>query len=221
MTGTKRSKTRSRARKRPPRIAPRIVTAPTALTPTALTPTAPEPGSPHTAPTRDHTLSHAPPRRPTRMRISETNPWSVTVMSFLFLGCLGVSVLGALLAASVILDIAAPGEWPTPADTLVIATGAVALEVLLGTALACLCSFMYNYTAQFSGGVEVSLTDDLTDPTPTAQALQLMTRLHARARRRLRTVLPINSVAGKRPYRQPPDDSSPPAVEAGHGPQQP
>ncbi|MEU1162175.1 DUF3566 domain-containing protein [Streptomyces sp. NPDC005921] len=142
-------------------------------------------------------------------------------MSFLFLGCLGVCVLGALLAASVVLDIAAPGAWPTPADTLVVATGAVALEVLLGTALACLCSFMYNYTAQFSGGVEVSLTDDLTDPTPTAQALQFMTRLHARARRRLRTVLPINSVAGKRPYRQPPDDSSPPAVEAGHRSQQP
>ncbi|MEU9989785.1 DUF3566 domain-containing protein [Streptomyces sp. NPDC048045] len=100
------------------------------------------------------------------MRISENNPWSVTLMTFLFLGGLGVCVLGAVLATSLALDIVAPGEGPTPSQTLIVATVVVALEVLLGTVVACLCSFMYNYTARFGGGAEVALTDDLSDPEP-------------------------------------------------------
>lgn len=155
------------------------------------------------------------------MRISGTNPWSVTVMSFFFLTGLGVCVLGAALATSVLLDIVAPGEWPTPWETLVVATGVVALEILLGTALACLCGFMYNYTARFSGGVEVALTGDLTDPPPAAQAFRLMTHLHARARRRLEAWLPANPLAGGRPSRRPHGDSSPPATEADPRPRQP
>ncbi|MER6269719.1 DUF3566 domain-containing protein [Streptomyces sp900105755] len=178
MSRTKRSRTRSTARKPGPRISSRMVTSPTAPTPTA-----PERGSPQPAPPRDHAFPHGPPRRPTRMRIAGTNPWSVTVMSFFFLTGLGVCVLGAALATSVLLDLVAPGEWPTPWETLIIATGVVALEILLGTVLACLCGFMYNYTARFSGGVEVALTGDLTDPPPAAQALRLLTRLHPRARR--------------------------------------
>ncbi|MGQ4417998.1 DUF3566 domain-containing protein [Streptomyces sp. SAS_269] len=155
MSRTKRNRTLSVSRKRAPRIASRIVTASTV----------PEPESQWPAPTRDHTLPHAPPRRSIRMRISENNPWSVTVMSFLFLAGLGVCVLGAVLATSVIVDIVAPGEGPTLSQTLIIASVAVALEVLLGTGVACLCGFMYNYTARHTGGVEVALTDDLNDPT--------------------------------------------------------
>ncbi|MFF5025661.1 DUF3566 domain-containing protein [Streptomyces collinus] len=100
------------------------------------------------------------------MRISETNPWSVTLMCFLFLGALGVCVLGAVLVTSVILDIVAPGQGPSPSQTLIVATVVIALEVLLGTAVACLYGFMHNYTARFSGGLEVTLTDDLGDPIP-------------------------------------------------------
>ncbi|MGY5050531.1 DUF3566 domain-containing protein [Streptomyces sp. 900105755] len=178
MSRTKRSRTRSTARKPGPRISSRRVTSPTAPTPTA-----PERGSPHPAPPRDHAFPHGPPRRPTRMRIAGTNPWSVTVMSFFFLTGLGVCVLGVALATSVLLGLVAPGEWPSPWQTLIIATGVVALEILLGTVLACLCGFMYNYTARFSGGVEVALTGDLTDPPPAARALRLLTRPHTRARR--------------------------------------
>ncbi|MCG7203643.1 DUF3566 domain-containing protein [Streptomyces arenae] len=150
--------------------------------PIAPAPTAPGPAAPPSAPVRDRPLPHAPPEPPTRIRITGTNPWSVTVMSSLFLGGLGVCVLGAMLGTSVILDIVAPGAWPTPSDTLFIATGVVTLEVVLGTVMACLCSFMYNYTARFSGGVEVAVTDDLDDATPAAQALRVMTRLRARMR---------------------------------------
>ncbi|MET8584259.1 DUF3566 domain-containing protein [Streptomyces collinus] len=98
------------------------------------------------------------------MRISETNPWSVTLMCFLFLGALGVCVLGAVLATSVILDIVAPGQGPSPSQTLIVATVVIALEIFLGTAVACLYGFMNNHTARFSGGLKVTLTDDLDDP---------------------------------------------------------
>ncbi|MER7178842.1 DUF3566 domain-containing protein [Streptomyces hyaluromycini] len=216
MTRTKRSRTRGTARKPAPRISSRVVTSPTAPTPTA-----PGRGSPQPAPPRDHAFPHGPPRRPTRMRISGTNPWSVTVMSFFFLTGLGVCVLGAALATSVLLDIVAPGEWPTPWETLVVATGVVALEILLGTVLACLCGFMYNYTARFSGGVEVALTGDLTDPPPAAQALRLLTRLHVHARRRLDPWLPANPFAGGRLSRRRDSDPSPPDAEAGPRPRQP
>ncbi|MGW7543748.1 DUF3566 domain-containing protein [Streptomyces sp. NPDC054770] len=216
MSRTKHSRTRSTARRRTPRISSRIVTAPTAPTPAR-----PEPGAPQPTPTRDHTLPHAPPGGPSHLRISETNPWSVTVMSFFFLAGLGVCVLGAAFATSVTLAVAAPGEWPTPWETVVIATGVVTLEIVLGTALACLCSFMYNYTARFSGGVEVALTDDLSDPTPAARALQLMTRLHVRVRQPLRARLPVNPFAGKRLYRRRADNASPPAAETDHRPRQP
>ncbi|MFK0287199.1 DUF3566 domain-containing protein [Streptomyces sp. NPDC090499] len=211
MSRTKRSRTRSTARKPGPRISSRMVTSPTAPTPTA-----PERGSPQPAPARDHAFPHGPPRRPTRMRIAGTNPWSVTVMSFFFLTGLGVCVLGAALATSLLLDLVAPGEWPTPWETLIIATGVVALEILLGTVLACLCGFMYNYTARFSGGVEVALTADLTDPPPAAQALRLLTRLHQHARRRLDTWLPANPLTGARPSGH--RDSTPPPPEAESAP---
>ncbi|WP_143145054.1 DUF3566 domain-containing protein [Streptomyces humi] len=171
---------RSSTGKPVPRTASRTGTAPTA--PTAPTPTGPGPAAPPSAPARDRPLPHAPPQPPTRIRITGTNPWSVTVMSSLFLGGLGVCVLGAMLGTSVVLAVVAPGAWPTPSDTLFIATGVVTLEVVLGTVMACLCSFMYNYTARFSGGVEVAVSDDLGDATPAAQALRVMTRLRARLR---------------------------------------
>ncbi|MEU9243432.1 DUF3566 domain-containing protein [Streptomyces sp. NPDC048385] len=216
MSRTKRSRTRSTVRKRAPRISSRTVTAPG---PSAAT--APERGSPQPAPARDHILPHAPPRRPARMRISETNPWSVAVMSFFFLTGLGVCVLGVALGTSVTLDIVAPGEWPTPWQTTVVATGVVTLEILLGTVLACLCSLMYNYTARFSGGVEVALTGDLSDPAPAAQALRAMTRAHIRARRRLHAFLPSDSPAGGRPHRRRRGGSSPPDADTGEPPQEP
>ncbi|MFF7987502.1 DUF3566 domain-containing protein [Streptomyces sp. NPDC007901] len=215
MSRTKRSRTRSTPRKRAPRIASRAVTAPTPPIPTA-----PPLGSPETAPpTSDRTLPHGPPGRPTHLRISETNPWSVTLMSFFFLTGLGVCVLGTALVTSLMLQVVAPGQWPTPWETMVTAIGVVTLEIVLGTALGCLCSFMYNYTARFSGGVEVALTDDLTDPTPAAEALQLMTRLHALARRRLDVFLPVNSRVRERFSRRRHGDSPPLSAEAEDRPQ--
>ncbi|MEW2258227.1 hypothetical protein [Streptomyces sp. NPDC047869] len=87
-------------------------------------------------------------------------------MSFLVLGGLGVCVLGAVFTASMILYIVAPGVGPSLSQTLVIATVVVALEIVLGTVVACLCSFTHNYTARLSRGVGVAPTDDRSDSTP-------------------------------------------------------
>ncbi|WP_030346497.1 DUF3566 domain-containing protein [Streptomyces sp. NRRL S-1022] len=152
------------------------------------------------------------------MRIVETNPWSVTVMSFLFLGGLGAGALGSVLTASVVLDVLIPGAWPTPSVTLYVAAVVVTLEVFLGTALACLCSFMYNYTAQFSGGVEVALTDDPGGAAPAARALRLMTRLHTRVLQRLHARLPVDLTAAGRLSRLRHGDTLRPGAEAGRLP---
>ncbi|OIJ64984.1 hypothetical protein WN71_026250 [Streptomyces mangrovisoli] len=117
-------------------------------------------------------------------------------MAFLFLAGLGICVLGTVLIASVILAVAAPGAWPSLPDSLLIATVVIAMEVFLGTAMACLCGLAYNYTARFSGGVQVDLTDDLTDPAPVTEALGLARRLQARARERLRGAKPVPASAG-------------------------
>ncbi|MEU1708177.1 hypothetical protein ABZ478_22825 [Streptomyces sp. NPDC005706] len=87
-------------------------------------------------------------------------------MSFLVLGGLGVCVLGAVFTASMVLYIVAPGEGPSLSQTLVIATVVVALEIVLGTVVACLCSFTHNYTARLSRGIGVALAGDRSDPTP-------------------------------------------------------
>ncbi|MFJ9733545.1 hypothetical protein ACIRUL_19710 [Streptomyces sp. NPDC101171] len=122
--------------------------------------------SPKPGPVAHPALPQTPSHWSTRMRIFETNPWSITVMSFLVLGGLGVCVLGAVFTASMILHVVAPGEGPSLTRTLVIAIVVVALEVLVGTVMACLCSLALNHTARLSRGVEVALTGDRGDPAP-------------------------------------------------------
>ncbi|MFE3636579.1 hypothetical protein [Streptomyces sp. NPDC059168] len=153
MSRAKRSRTLSTARGRASGFASRDVAAP-------------EPASSRPTPAPGHGFPPVPPLRSARLRISGTNPWSVTLMSFLLLGGLGVCVLGAVLAASVIVDIVAPGEGPAPSQTLFVAAVALALEVLLGTAVAGLYSLMHNYTARSGNGVRVTLADAPGDPAP-------------------------------------------------------
>ncbi|WP_225823652.1 DUF3566 domain-containing protein [Streptomyces naphthomycinicus] len=130
--------------------------------------------------------ARAPAPRLIRLRISGADPWSVMVTSFLFLTGLGVTVLGAAGMLWIMLEAMTPDSLPTPATALLIAVGIVVLEVVLGTCLATLGSFLYNLSAHFSGGVEVAVTDAPPEPPPTtAQNLLLMARAHAR--RRLRT----------------------------------
>ncbi|MBV2354970.1 DUF3566 domain-containing protein [Streptomyces sp. J2-1] len=151
------------------------------------------------------------------MRISEADPWSVTVTSFLFLTGLGASVLLGMVILAAVLDIVAPGEWPGVWTTLVIGGAVAVMEIVLGTALASLSTFIYNMTAQYSGGVEVAVTDDLSDPTPAAaRAYQYADRLRTRVRRRI-----APGTVSATPYSHGHGDSSQPAAQAGNGPQRP
>ncbi|MFB0620587.1 DUF3566 domain-containing protein [Streptomyces sp. AGS-58] len=121
----------------------------------------------------------------------EGDPWSVMVMSFLFLAGLGAVVTATALVLWMMLEVMAPGTPPSLTAFLFTTLGVVTMEVVLGTALATLCTFIYNLSALYNGGVEVTLTADLTDPTPAAaRALLLAARVRARARRHVRARTP-------------------------------
>ncbi|MFF8865248.1 DUF3566 domain-containing protein [Streptomyces sp. NPDC015139] len=148
----------------------------------------------HRSPAGEHTGSAPPPGparrsgpRTMRVRISEGDPWSVMVTSFLLLAGLGVVAIVTTVVLWVMLEVLAPNALPDLTTVLAIAVGVVTLEVVLGACLATLSTFVYNLSAQYHGGLEVAVTDDLSDPTPAAaQALLLMARSRARARTYLR-----------------------------------
>ncbi|MEU7423472.1 DUF3566 domain-containing protein [Streptomyces sp. NPDC040750] len=113
------------------------------------------------------------------------------VSSFLLLTGIGVLAAVSTAVVWIMLEIMAPDSLPPLTTVLAIAAGVVALEVVLGTFMATLVTFIYNVSAQYNGGVEVALTDDLTDPTPAAaQALLRIARTRVRARRYLRAHTP-------------------------------
>lgn len=128
--------------------------------------------------------------RTMRMRISEAQPWSVTVMSFLLLGGLGVLTVLASVAAWGLAALLAPDALPRLSTFLTIAFSVIVLEVVLGSCLAALTTFLYNLTAPYNGGLEISLTNDL-GPTEAGSRAQLaVDRAHVRARRYLRAHTP-------------------------------
>ncbi|MEU6672419.1 DUF3566 domain-containing protein [Streptomyces sp. NPDC046727] len=129
--------------------------------------------------------------RTIRLRISQADPWSVMVTSFVLLAGLGVTVVGTGGVLWLLLEAMAPDTLPALTTALPIAVVVVTLEVVLGAGLATLGSFLYNLSAQFSGGVEVAVTDAMTGPPPaTPQAVLLMARARVRARRYLRAHAP-------------------------------
>ncbi|MEU3527875.1 DUF3566 domain-containing protein [Streptomyces sp. NPDC038707] len=129
-----------------------------------------------------------PGRRPIRLRLSEADPWSVLVTSFLLLAGLGVLVVATAGVSWLMVNTMAPDVLPALSTFLAIAVGVVIVEVVLGTGLVTLGAFLYNLSAQYSGGVEIAVTDAAPpEPSPAdTRALLLM----ARARRRLGTHLP-------------------------------
>ncbi|MFF4705440.1 DUF3566 domain-containing protein [Streptomyces sp. NPDC001288] len=128
--------------------------------------------------------------RTMRMRISEAEPWSVTVMSFLLLGGLGILTVVASVAAWGLAALLAPDALPRLSTFLTIAFSVIILEVVLGSCLAALTTFLYNLTAPYNGGLEISLTDDLGPTEAGAKAQLAVDRAHIRARRHLRAHTP-------------------------------
>lgn len=123
-----------------------------------------------------------PRTRKARLRVSKADPWSVMKVSFLLSIALGVCTVVAVAVLWMVLD--ALGVFATVGSTISDATGSGSqggfdlqsflslprvvlftsvigvIDVVLATALATLGSFLYNMSAGFVGGVELTLAED-------------------------------------------------------------
>ena len=124
----------------------------------------------------------APRTRKARLRVAKADPWSVMKVSFLLSIALGVCTIVAAAVLWMVMD--AMGIFSTVGGTISEATGSnesngfdlqsflslprvliftsviSVIDVVLMTALATLGSFIYNLSAGFVGGVELTLAED-------------------------------------------------------------
>ncbi|POX58463.1 hypothetical protein C3492_38170 [Streptomyces sp. Ru62] len=128
----------------------------------------------------------APGPRTIRMRISEGDPWSVMVTSSLLLAGVGILALATTVVLWILMEAMAPDVLPDLGTVVAIGIGVVTVEVVLGTGLATLGTFLYNLSSLYSGGVEVSVTDDVDLPPAADQVLPATARTPARVSRSLR-----------------------------------
>lgn len=123
-----------------------------------------------------------PRTRKARLRVAKADPWSVMKVSFLLSIALGVCTVVASAVLWMVMD--AMGVFSTVGGTISEATGSnesngfdlqsflslprvliftsviAVIDVVLMTALATLGSFVYNLSAGFVGGVELTLAED-------------------------------------------------------------
>ncbi|MER6533075.1 DUF3566 domain-containing protein [Streptomyces sp900105755] len=124
----------------------------------------------------------APRTRKARLRVAKADPWSVMKVSFLLSIALGICSIVAAAVLWMVLD--AMGVFSTVGGTISEATGSnesngfdlqaflslphvltftaiiAVIDVVLATALATLGAFIYNLSAGFVGGVELTLAED-------------------------------------------------------------
>ncbi|MFH8513970.1 DUF3566 domain-containing protein [Streptomyces gelaticus] len=123
-----------------------------------------------------------PRTRKARLRVAKADPWSVMKVSFLLSIALGICTVVASAVLWMVMD--AMGVFSTVGGTISEATGSndsngfdlqsflslprvliftsviAVIDVVLATALATLGSFIYNLSAGFVGGVELTLAED-------------------------------------------------------------
>jgi hypothetical protein len=126
--------------------------------------------------------STTPRVRKARLRVAKADPWSVMKVSFLLSIALGICTIVASAMLWMVLD--AMGVFSTVGGTISEATGSneangfdlqaflslphvltfttiiAVIDVVLATALATLGAFIYNLSAGFVGGVELTLAED-------------------------------------------------------------
>lgn len=132
---------------------------------------------------RPRTGARTTPRtRKARLRVAKADPWSVMKVSFLLSIALGVCTIVAAAVLWMVMD--AMGVFSTVGGTISEATGSTdgsgfdlqsflslprvllftsviaVIDVVLATALATLGAFIYNLSAGFVGGVELTLAED-------------------------------------------------------------
>lgn len=120
--------------------------------------------------------------RKARLRVAKIDPWSVMKVSFLLSIALGICTIVAVSVLWMVLDAmgvfssigATLGEATESADgggfdlesflslprVLLFTSVIAAIDVVLATALATLAAFVYNLSAGFVGGVELTLAED-------------------------------------------------------------
>lgn len=143
----------------------------------------PQQGGPLQGVRRPRTGARTVPRtRKARLRVAKADPWSVMKVSFLLSIALGICTVVAVAVLWMVMD--AMGVFSTIGATISDATGTeeaggfdlvaflslprvmmftaviAVIDVVLATALATLGAFMYNLSAGFVGGVEVTLAED-------------------------------------------------------------
>ncbi|RAJ66538.1 transmembrane protein DUF3566 [Streptomyces sp. Amel2xB2] len=133
---------------------------------------------------RPRTSARAVPRtRKARLRVAKADPWSVMKVSFLLSIALGVCTIVAVAVLWMVMN--AMGVFSAISGTisqatqsgdasggfeiesflslpkvLLFTTVIAVIDVVLATALATLGAFIYNLSAGFVGGVEVTLAED-------------------------------------------------------------
>ncbi|MBT3151750.1 DUF3566 domain-containing protein [Streptomyces sp. CHD11] len=132
---------------------------------------------------RPRTGARTTPRvRKARLRVAKADPWSVMKVSFLLSIALGICTIVASAVLWMVMD--AMGVFSTVGGTIAEATGSnesngfdlqsflslpnvlmfttiiAVIDVVLATALATLGAFIYNLSAGFVGGVELTLAED-------------------------------------------------------------
>ncbi|MFI0987806.1 DUF3566 domain-containing protein [Streptomyces exfoliatus] len=132
---------------------------------------------------RPRTGARTTPRtRKARLRVAKADPWSVMKVSFLLSIALGICTIVAAAVLWMVMD--AMGVFSTVGGTISEATGSnesngfdlqsflslprvlmftsviAVIDVVLMTALATLGAFIYNLSAGFVGGVELTLAED-------------------------------------------------------------
>ncbi|MGP3998513.1 DUF3566 domain-containing protein [Streptomyces sp. 8N706] len=120
--------------------------------------------------------------RKARLRVAKADPWSVMKVSFLLSIALGICTIVAVAVLWMVMD--AMGVFSTVGGTISEATGSnegngfdlqsflslprvlaftsiiAVIDIVLATALATLGAFIYNLSAGFVGGVELTLAED-------------------------------------------------------------
>ncbi|MFI1128744.1 DUF3566 domain-containing protein [Streptomyces althioticus] len=132
---------------------------------------------------RPRTGASTTPRvRKARLRVAKADPWSVMKVSFLLSIALGICTIVAAAVLWMVMDVM--GVFSTVGGTISEATGSegsngfdlqsflslpnvlmfttviAVIDVILATALATLGAFIYNLSAGFVGGVELTLAED-------------------------------------------------------------
>jgi hypothetical protein len=124
----------------------------------------------------------APRTRKARLRVAKADPWSVMKVSFLLSIALGICTVVAAAVLWMVMN--AMGVFSTVGATISEATGSnesngfdlqsflslpnvlifttviAVIDVVLATALATLGAFIYNLSAGFVGGIELTLAED-------------------------------------------------------------